>query len=47
MLSNTELGKALDANIRALHGSGEIARILEAHGLDRQAAEVGASRLVD
>lgn len=47
MLSNTELGKALDANIQALHGSGEIARILEAHGLDRQAAEVGAPRLVE
>ncbi|MBO9547884.1 transporter substrate-binding domain-containing protein [Pseudomonas sp.] len=47
MLSNAELGKALDANIQALHGSGEIARILEAHGLDRQAAEVGAPRLVD
>ncbi|QHG64666.1 substrate-binding periplasmic protein [Pseudomonas putida] len=47
MRSNAELGKALDANIQALHGSGEIARILEAHGLDRQAAEVGAPRLVD
>ncbi|MNE79003.1 hypothetical protein D3C80_1754520 [compost metagenome] len=47
MLSNIELGKALDANIQALHGSGEIARILEAHGLDRQAAEVGAPRLVE
>ncbi|MFJ2526464.1 MULTISPECIES: substrate-binding periplasmic protein [Pseudomonas] len=47
MLSNVELGKALDANIQALHGSGEIARILEAHGLDRQAADVGAPRLVE
>jgi len=47
MLSNAGLGKALDGNIQALHASGEIARILEDHGLDRQAAEVGAPRLVD
>lgn len=47
MIGNKDLGKALDGNIQALHSSGEIARILESFGLDRQAAEVGEPRLVE
>lgn len=46
MIGNKDLGKALDGNIQALHDAGEIARILESFGLDRQAAEVGEPRLV-
>ncbi|GAB7533174.1 hypothetical protein PS3A_55900 [Pseudomonas sp. 3A(2025)] len=47
MKANTALGKALDANIQALHSSGEIAEILGSFGLDRKAADVGAPRLVE
>ncbi|QNH77020.1 amino acid ABC transporter substrate-binding protein [Pseudomonas protegens] len=45
--ANTALGVALNDNIQALHASGEIAEILGAFGLDKQAANVGAPRLVE
>ena len=43
----TALGLALNENIEALHASGEIAEILGSFGLDKQAADVGAPRLVE
>ncbi|EPL16143.1 amino acid ABC transporter, periplasmic amino acid-binding protein [Pseudomonas sp. CF161] len=45
--ANTALGLALNENIQALHASGEIAEILGSFGLDKQAADVGAPRLVE
>lgn len=45
--SNAALGQALNANIQALHATGEIAEILASFGLDRNAAEVGAPRMVE
>jgi polar amino acid transport system substrate-binding protein len=44
--SNQALGDALSADIADLHKSGDIARILKAHGLAPAAADVGAPRLV-
>lgn len=44
--SNTALGEALDANIKDLHESGEITKILNAFGLDASAGKVGEPRLV-
>ncbi|KQT85290.1 transporter substrate-binding domain-containing protein [Aurantimonas sp. Leaf443] len=43
--SNPRLGAALDAAIAEMQASGEIARILEAHGLDPAAARTGPPRL--
>jgi polar amino acid transport system substrate-binding protein len=45
--ANAGLGLALNENIQALHASGEIAEILGSFGLDKQAADVGAPRLVE
>lgn len=45
--ANAALGLALNENIQALHASGEIAEILGSFGLDKQAADVGAPRLVE
>ncbi|KAF0864101.1 transporter substrate-binding domain-containing protein [Pseudomonas sp. LD120] len=45
--ANRALGVALDENIQALHACGEIAEILGSFGLDKQAADVGAPRLVE
>ncbi|PNV98305.1 substrate-binding periplasmic protein [Pseudomonas protegens] len=45
--ANTALSVALNENIQALHASGEIAEILGSFGLDKQAANVGAPRLVE
>jgi polar amino acid transport system substrate-binding protein len=44
--SNQGLGDAIDADIEALHKSGEIGQILKQNGLDPQAAKVGAPRLI-
>jgi polar amino acid transport system substrate-binding protein len=44
---DAELGKALDAVIADLHSSGEIEKILEAHGLPASSADVGEPRLID
>ncbi|WP_118180130.1 substrate-binding periplasmic protein [Paraburkholderia phosphatilytica] len=44
--TNQALGDALSADIEALHQSGDISRILKAHGLDPNAANVGTPRLV-
>jgi polar amino acid transport system substrate-binding protein len=44
--TNQALGDALSADIDALHKSGDISRILKAHGLDPNAADVGTPRLV-
>jgi polar amino acid transport system substrate-binding protein len=44
--SNQALGDALSADIADLHKSGDIARILKAHGLEPSAADVGQPRLV-
>ncbi|MGF6261862.1 polar amino acid transport system substrate-binding protein [Paraburkholderia youngii] len=45
--SNQALGDALNADLEALHKSGDIARILKQYGLDPSAADVGAPRLVE
>jgi polar amino acid transport system substrate-binding protein len=44
--SNQALGDALSADIEALHKSGDLSRILKEHGLDPNATNVGAPRLV-
>ena len=44
--NNQGLGKALDADIEAMHKSGELADILKADGLDPSGANVGEPRLV-
>lgn len=46
MKSNQALGDALSADIDALHKSGEMSRILKAHGLDPNATNTGTPRLV-
>lgn len=43
----TEFGAALDAVINDLHAEGVIGQILEAHGLDASAGDVGAPRLIE
>jgi len=43
---NEALGKALSADIEAMHKSGEMADILKANGLDPSGAKVGEPRLV-
>jgi polar amino acid transport system substrate-binding protein len=44
--SNSALLAALNANIAELHSSGELVKILEAHGLPASAADTGAPRLI-
>lgn len=43
----TEFGAALDAVINDLHAEGVIGQILEAHGLDPSAGDVGEPRLIE
>lgn len=43
----TEFGAALDAVIGDLHEDGTIAKILESHGLDPSASDVGEPRLIE
>lgn len=44
--SNPDLLKALNADIAAMHSDGTIKQILEKHGLDGSAADVGDPRLI-
>lgn len=43
---NVDFGAALDAGIKELHASGELAKILTSNGLDASGADVGEPRLV-
>lgn len=45
-MKNTELGTALDAEIKRLHGEGKIAEILKSNGLSESGAKVGEPRLI-
>jgi polar amino acid transport system substrate-binding protein len=47
MKSNKALGKALDADITALHKDGTIKKIIEKYGLPAESADPGAPRLIE